>query len=224
MLTKKTMMICSLITVTVLQYLANEIIKDENIWYASHFLCLVENTILLIFLTMFIPYRQLFLKTTAALWCAASLTDTLIYPFWFLYYDTAQVAYGAQFVLSVGIFFYICIKSYSRVPSDKVRDGYIYQVRSIPRRPQDMILSVLYLRPFGGTGVIVDGNWYHYRKGRMQRDEYSRIPLDKCVILEARKIKPGDRESLDSRLGERWSWTRNCVTTLHPLTVWHRFK
>lgn len=224
MLTKKTMMICSLVTITVLQYAANELINDNNIWYAAQFIALLENTILLIFLTMFIPYRQLFLKTIAAFWCAASLTDTLIYPLWFLHYDTANIAYGSQLVLSVVAFFYICIKSYSKVPSDTVRNGYVYQVRAVPRRPQDMILSVLYLRPFGGTGVIIDGQWYHYRKGRLQRDEYSRIPLDKCVILETRKVKPGDRESLDSRLGEKWTWTRNCATTLHPLTVWHRFR
>lgn len=217
------MMISTILILSVAQLSLNQL-DNELVWYASQFLELTQSASVLCFLTYYIPYRQLFTKTLAALWCASVTTDVLLYPLWFLHYDVADYAHTVQALLSIVAFFYICIKSYSKVPSDTVRDGYVYQVRAVPRRPQDMILSVLYLRPFGGTGVVIDGQWYHYRKGRLQRDEYSRIPLDKCVILETRKVKPGDRESLDSRLGEKWTWTRNCATTLHPLTVWHRFR
>lgn len=218
------LMVLTLTILTGIHELVNGCANPNDLWYWHQFLTILNSTVALAFLTVAIPYRQLFAKTLAGLWFLSSLEDLTLFPLWLFHIDLASQGHALHVTSSVLFFFYICVKSYDRIPSDTIRDGYVYQVRAVPRRPQDMILSVLYLRPFGGTGVVVEGYWYHYRKGRLQRDEYSRIPLDKCVILETRKVKPGDRESLDSRLGEKWTWTRNCATTLHPLTVWHRFR
>ena len=217
-------MILTIVIINLSQKLLNNYTSDETIWFASQLLSMVQLSAALMFLTAVIPYRRLFLKTIASMWCVSVLTDALIFPLWFYFPAAANYAHVVQAFLSVTAFLYICVKSYKHTESDTIRDGYVYQVRAIPRKPQDMILSIMYLRPFGGTGVVVNGQWYHFRRGRLERDDCDRIPLHKCVIVEARKAKRGDQESLDSRLGDKWSWTHNCVTTLHPLTIWHRFK
>ena len=218
-------MILTISTLMIVQKSLNSLVSDENLWYASHYVQMLQSAAALCFLTAVIPYRKLFLKTVAGFWATMLVTDCLVYPLWFVHSELAGWSHGVQFVLTVVMFFYISIKSYGCVESDPIVTGYIYQVRAVPQGLQDLLLSVVYLRPFGGTGVICNGYWYHYRHGRLTRDSVTSIPRYKCVILKARKENPGDRESLDSRIGEKWTWAKNCATRLHPLTLewWTRF-
>lgn len=201
------------------QRLINCYVTGDVLWYASQFLSMAQTAIALIFLTCMIPYRKLLLKTLSGVWCAIAVTDCLIYPLWFIESEIASYSHCFQFLFSVIIFFYISIKSYTRIPSDPVMNGYIYQVRAIPDTFQDAILSVIYLHPFGGTGVICAENWYHYRKGRLERTDISQIPVKRCVILRTRKESADDKETLDNLIGKRWTWTTNCVTKLHPFSL-----
>lgn len=201
------------------QQTIDSFITGENLWYASQFLSMVQTSSALAFLTAVIPYRRLFLKTIAGVWCATLVTDCIVYPLWFVCPHVATYAHPLQFMVSVVFFFYICVKSYNNIESDIVVPGYIYQVRAIPANFQDVLLSVVYLRPFGGTGVICAGNWYHYRKGRLVCSPATQIPLNKCIILRTRKETTDDKTTLDNLITEEWSWTRNCVTLLHPFSL-----
>lgn len=218
-------MILTISTLMIVQKSLNSFVSDENLWYASHYTQMLQSAAALCFLTAVIPYRRLFLKTVAGFWATMLVTDCLVYPLWFVHSELADWPHAVQFILTVIMFFYISIKSYDRIESDPIVTGYIYQVRAVPQGLQDLLLSVVYLRPFGGTGVICNGYWYHYRHGRLTRDSVTSIPRHKCVILKARKENSGDRESLDSRIGEKWTWVNNCATRLHPLTLewWTRF-
>ncbi len=197
------------------QQFVNYFISDENLWYVSQFLSMLETATSLTFLTAVIPYRQLFFKTVSSVWCTTSITDCLIYPLWFISSPIADYAHTFQFLSSVIVFFYICSKSYSRIKSDRIERRYIYQVRAIPHNFQDLVLSVLTLQPFGGTGVICGGFWYHYRHGKLQRDLTSRIPLSKVVIIKTRRQLHSDAPLLDSHISERWTWRHNCLTRLY---------
>lgn len=205
-------------TLSLSQHLLNLYVDDEYIWYASSFVQLVTIFSVLCFLTAAISYRRLFLKTLSGLWCVAAGTDVLIYPLWFISSPLAEWSHVIQSSMSVAFFVYVSIKSYSRIESDPVESGYVYQVRAIPNGLQDMLLSVAYFRPFGGTGVIVDGKWYHYRKGRLQCDKIRMIPVNRCVIIRVRRELPDDKYLINQRIGERWSWIRNCATVLKPFS------
>ena len=212
-------MIGVIATSIAVQQAVNCYVTGAHLWYVSQFLSMLETATVLCFLTAVIPYKQLMLKTLSGAWCATVTTDCVIYPLWFVDASFAEYSQCVQLVVCVVVCFYICIKSYGKIQSDEIEQGYIYQVRAIPHTFRDAVLSVIYLRPFGGTGVICHENWYHYRKGCLERSPISQIPSNKFVILRTRKESPSDKTTLDNLVNERWTWTKNCVTKLHPFSL-----
>lgn len=211
-------LVMTILTMSMIQIVVNATVSGDNLWYAEQFLSIFQTFVILCYLTVMISYRQLLVKTIAALWAAFTLADVVIYPMWYFGCNHAEHAYFVRAVLVVTTYIYVCVKSYTRTESDKLEPGYIYQVRAIPRNPQDMLLSILYLRPFGGTGVVCGEYWYHFRRGRIVRDKAAIIPRVKCVIIKTRTERPRDSEALNNMIGERWTWTHNCATILYPFS------
>lgn len=205
-------------SLTILQSVINHTTTGDNLWYAEQFLSVFQTFVILCLLTTSIPYQHLLSKTLAALWAASTLADVIVYPLWYVGSPYASCVHYARVIFMLTVFVYISRKSYTRTESDKLETGYIYQVRAIPRNPQDMLLSILYLRPFGGTGVVCGEYWYHFRRGRIVRDKAAIIPRVKCVIIKTRTERPRDSEALNNMIGERWTWTHNCATILYPFS------
>lgn len=211
------------IVLTISQVTINNHLTGDAAWYANEFLLIVQSFAALCLLWAAIPYKALFTKTVVAIWAAAVCSEMIIYPLWVIHSDLASYAMTCSTVIMSLSFLYVNTKSYTRVTSDIIRPGYIYQVRAVPKNLQDLIISIISLHPYGGTGVICDGWWYHYRHGKLVRDPLGMIPVKKCVILETRIEKPADRVALRGRIGDSWTWAKNCMTVLHPFARMGRF-
>ena len=143
----------TLIALSLSQGYVDSLTDASAYWRYSTLLDKLQGLCALWLLFIHVPYKRLFLKTIIGVWTAAASSEVLIYTVWLTgFTDVIPMTWAKTVLLSVSVL-YITFKSYS-LPSDPIEPGYIYQVRVKPRGLQDFLLSLIYWRPFGGTGVI----------------------------------------------------------------------
>lgn len=196
-------------------------LSDDMIWYGAHYHSLWAIVAVLWFLLRNVSYKQLEVKTVVAVWFAVAFTDVLLYPFWFLGYDTYYIASCVKFLTVSAILVLVFWRSY-RMQSEEMKTGHVYLVRRIPDGPQDFILSLFFRQPVGGAGIALNGDWYHFHRGTLVKHPINRINHCKYVIVEIRGSRSSDHLILNNLLGAKWTWLVNCMTILYPLARWGR--
>lgn len=179
----------------------------------------VEVAVWLMVLMSFIPYRKLMTKSLVAVYVVTELFNVPAYLF-YQWLDHPYITYSAKFIISLTWVFYICWRDYDRA-NDKLDEHHFFRVGIRPVEFQDFILSLI-REPIGGVGIYVNGEFYHYRKGRL-------VVHDRRYVEKAsgkyriHKMRPIDNRrlailrSLAHSRYSAWSWAWNCKTVLEPI-------
>ena len=204
-----------LASLSIAQWYVDGFTSNAEYWKLNQLLSELQGCIVLWLFSFYISYKLLLFKTIVTLWAVMVTCSLAVYCMWLI--GTPFTA-PAMWIKSAAVVFYgiFLIRRSYRIKSDPIEAGNIYLVRRIPDSTQDFLVSLVTLEPFGGTGVICDGHWYHFHRGIFVRSDIRCIPLDKCVILKSRPERlDTDKYALDQKLGEKWTWRHNCLTVLY---------
>lgn len=178
-----------------------------------------EIAIWLAVLTSFVPYRNLMAKSFVACLVLIEGFEAVSYFFWWML-DYPYFWYVVKALLCLDLVFYICWRDYDRA-NDELDDEHFFQVGIRPVSFQDFILSMV-KDPVGGVGIYADGNFYHYRHGRLVIHDRKYIDQAKGKY-RIKKMRRIDRRrmkvlvSLTKSKYSKWTWIWNCKTVLEPI-------
>ncbi len=95
-------------------------------------------------------------------------------------------------------------------------DGHLYYILSAPSDFKSLLLS-LFLRPYSGLRVYLDGKIWTYRRGhgftRLEGEAALR-KLKHCRMVHIGPATNEDRACLDNLIGTQWSLENNCYALL----------
>ncbi|MDP9195222.1 MAG: hypothetical protein M3O22_00360 [Pseudomonadota bacterium] len=95
-------------------------------------------------------------------------------------------------------------------------DGHLYYILSAPSDFKSLLLS-LFLRPYSGLRVYLDGKIWTYRRNhgftRLEGEAALR-KLKHCRMVHIGPATDEDRACLDSLIGTQWSLKTNCFALL----------
>ena len=156
----------------------------------------------------FIPYTRLMEKTAAFIFALSYVWDVAAS---FLPISDYAIAINAVVVISWLAYAWFRSYDFKSVIPDV---DYVYRVAHKPDTFQDFLLS-LWNHPVGGSGVWIRGKMYAYHKGSLC--EFDRV-TEKSVFLETGiKASEGMEAHLKSRVGEKWTLAKNCLTLSRSL-------
>jgi hypothetical protein len=94
-------------------------------------------------------------------------------------------------------------------------DGHIYYILATPHDLKSLLLC-LFVRPYNGLKVYLDGKLWTYRKGAFTelRGDLAMKRLKNCRVIHLKQASDNDREYLSKLTGLRWSLKNNCYTLL----------
>lgn len=174
----------------------------------------------LIVLFLFLSYRRLLVKTTVLCLCAMECMDLYFMSFYWGAAVSPYFFYLIKSLACVAILARYIWRNYEN-ESDSLDEEHFFSVGIIPDGFQDFILSLI-KDPVGGVGIYAQGNFYHYRKGRLliHSKSYLLKAGKKYRIRRMRKLDKGRINMLESLRVSRystWSWIWNCKTVLEPI-------
>lgn len=199
--------------------LANVLAPDEWVWVAHDISMSLSFALAALLVAQLTPYKHLRQKCIAALVAGCAVVDiafSVFKPGGYLLWICLQ---GLGGIALAGIYWW---RSYQyeaiRTPLESSR---LYCIRRIPSRPQDFFISMLGIYGSdGGYALYANGFIYKYSSGRLVRRSVSSVPSIGYHICRGLKIDESVMIELDSLVGSKWSWRKNCLTVLAP--IWRR--
>lgn len=89
----------------------------------------------------------------------------------------------------------------------------LYRVAKQPDAMMGLILFLFLGR--AGDGVVVGGDWFHFRRGVFVKDkEETLMRKPGYYIAPIREVTTKDVEGFERLVGEKWSLWDNCLTTI----------
>ena len=86
----------------------------------------------------------------------------------------------------------------------------MYRVAKKPDGPLGMVIYLLMGR--AGDGALIGNDWYHYRRGKLVKDEKEALMRKPGYYIEPiRDATPEDIQRLERNIGRRWSLLDNCL-------------
>lgn len=199
--------------------LVNVLAPDDLVWRLHDVTLSACFALAALWALQLVPYRNLLCKCMAALIVGLAWVDlacVLLNAPGYWYWLAAQLAAG---VTLASVYFW---RSYDQ-DSDEVESGYLYCLRTRPNSMQDFLIAMLGIYGSnGGYALFANGKLYRYRRGQLCRQKLDRVPLCRYHITRGARITPAMIDELDSLIGERWTWQRNCLTVLGPL--WSKYR
>lgn len=198
--------------------LINVLADDEWVWVAHDVSMSLSFAMAALMVAQLTPYKHLRQKCIAAVIAGGAIIDivfSIVRPDGYMLWICSQAAGGVLLAA-----FYWC-RSYAHDSAVIVEDGRLYCIRRIPSRLQDLIISMAVLHgPDGGYSLYANGFLYKYSSGRLVRRKVSSIPSIGYHVCRGSKIDESVMTELDSLIGAKWSWRKNCLTVLAP--IWRR--
>lgn len=195
----------------------------EFAWQAADTLRAVGMSATLGLCVTLTPWRNLRLKCLLAAICGYYLSDIVLCALWYWLRIPSPIisgiVQGASFSVA-GLFYWY--RSYQQ-PSDRLEPGYLFCVRHIPCTPQDFLISLFGVYGSdGGYSLFADGHLYKFSNGRLVRRKVTTLPAISYHVIRGSRTTPEMIGELDSMIGMRWTWRKNCLTTLAPIWRKHR--
>lgn len=193
----------------------------EFAWQAADTLRAVGMSATLGLCVTLTPWRNLRLKCLLAATCGYYLSDIALCALWYWLRIPSPIVSGIIQGISfsvAGLFYWY--RSYHQ-PSDDLEPGRLFCVRHIPCNPQDFLISLFGIYgPDGGYSLFADGYLYKFANGRLVRRKVTALPSISYHVIRGSKVTPEMIGELDSMIGMRWTWRKNCLTTLAP--IWRK--
>lgn len=169
------------------------------------------------------PWRDLRLKCLLAAICGYYLSDIALCALWYWLRVPSPIIsgiiQGTSFSVA-GLFYWY--RSYQQ-PSDSLEIGRLFCVRHIPCSPQDFLISLFGIYgPDGGYSLFIDGYLYKFSSGQLVRRKVTTLPAISYHVIRGSRATPEMIGELDSMIGMRWTWRKNCLTTLAP--IWRKYR
>lgn len=167
-----------------------------------------------------IPYRYLFVRSICAIWAVLAFVDSFNYIAFLIFGKAVFSAYLVKASLSLMWVLYIWFRDYDQ-GSDPLDEESFFLVGIRPKGAQDFLLSLL-KEPVGGVGIYAQGQFFHYRKGRLQVHDrkYLERSGQKYRIRRVRPVDAKRLQTLQHLIGskyEKWGLKYNCKTVLEPI-------
>jgi hypothetical protein len=198
--------------------LLNVLAPDECVWVAHDISMSLSFAMAALMVAQLTPYKNLRQKCIAALVAGCAIVDiafSIAKPSGYLIWISSQALGGS----ALAIFYWK--RSYSHGAADCIESGRIYCIRRSPSSLQDFLiaLSGIYGTD-GGYSLYANGYLYKYSGGRLVRRKVSSVPSIGYHVCRGSRIDESVMSELDSLVGSKWSWSKNCLTVLAP--IWRR--
>lgn len=202
-----------------LNRLLNVLVDDEWVWIAHDISLSLSFTLAALIIVRLTPYNDIRQKCIAALIAGCAMADVIFSACKFggyLGWITCQVLIG---VALASFYWY---RSHLQ-PSDALEPGHLFCIRHIPSSPQDFLISLSGIYgPNGGYSLFANGYLYKFSNGRLVRRKVTTLPAISYHVIRGSRATPEMIGELDSMIGMRWTWRKNCLTTLAPIWRKHR--
>ena len=198
-------------------------LATDFVWYSSDILRAVGMAATLGLCATLTPWHMLRLKCFLAALCGYYISDIGLCVSWYAWRFPSPiimgVVQGSGFLIASGYYWW---RSYEQ-PSDDVEAGYLYCLRTKPESMQDFLISLIGIYgPDGGYAFYAEGKLYRYRRGWLVVQQIDRLPLERYHVQRGARLTQAILDDLNSLIGKRWTWSRNCLTVLGPL--WRRYR
>lgn len=219
-------LILAVTVLSLLRHLASalpDLVGPELQWQVSDTLRAATAAAALGLCVSLVPWGQLRIKCVCAALCGYFVADTTLCVAWYLWrVPSPEIAAAAQGLAFFGAAAFYWRRSYTR-PSAPLELGYLFCVRHIPTGPQDFLISLaVFFGPDGGLSLYADGYLYKFANGRLVRRKVTALPSISYHVIRGSRTTPEIIGELDSMIGMRWTWRKNCLTTLAPIWRKHR--
>lgn len=197
-------------------------LSPEQAWVAADVLRAASMSAASLLALILLPWQMLRLKCLVAAMTGYYVADVLLCAAWYYFGLTDPVivgaGQGAAFALAATVYW---LRSYRRPGPEVMRLGMAYELRAIPRRPQDLIIALAGLfGAAGGYAIWVNGTVYSYRHGILMATSIDRLPAGRYHVSQGVESTPELTAELESMVGSRWTWRHNCITVIAP--IWRR--
>lgn len=197
------------------------LLSPEQAWVAADTLRAASMSAACSLVLALMPWRMLRLKCLVAAMAGYYLADLVLCVLWYYFNLTDPIIVGAgqgsAFIMSAILYW---LRSY-RVNSLTPITGMAYELRTIPKSPQDFLIALAGLfGSAGGYAIWADGQIYSYRRGILVATPIDRLPPGRYHVSQGVKATPALINDLQSMIGRRWTWRQNCITVIAP--IWRR--
>ncbi len=197
--------------------LLNALAPDDLVW-RLHDITLSASVLLGVLLAfLFVPYE--FLRTKCLLAAALAM---LAVDFACVIMQAGGYWYWLSFQIASGVAssaFYAA-RNHSK-GLDEIDADHLYCLRTIPRSPQDFLISLM--GRYGSDGaysLYADGSIYRFKKGILVKRRMVSLPSNRYHAIKGARITPDLLVELDALQGKSWSLHQNCLTVFGP--IWRR--
>ena len=198
--------------------LLNVLAPDNWVWVAHDVSMSLSLAMAALMVAQLTPYRNLRQKCLAALLAGCAIVDiafAISRPGGYMLWICSQALGGAALA---AVYLW---RSYEHESAIAIDDGHLYCIRRKPSRAQDLLISMLGIYGSdGGYSLYAKGFVYKYSSGRLVRRKVSSVQSIGYHVCRGSKIDESVMRELDSLIGEKWSWKKNCLTVLAP--IWRR--
>lgn len=197
-------------------------LSPDQAWIAADVLRASSMSAASSLVLILLPWRMLKLKCLIAAMTGYYIADVLLCVAWYYLGLTDPMIVGAgqgsAFALAAATYW---LRSYKRTEPEVMRLGMAYELRAIPRRPQDFIIALAGLfGAAGGYAIWANGKVYSYRHGILVATSIDRLPAGRYHVSQGVESSPELIAELESMVGSRWTWRHNCITVIAP--IWRR--
>lgn len=198
------------------------LLSPDQAWMAADTLRAASMSAASLLVLILLPWRMLKLKCLVAAMTGYYVADMLLCIAWYYFGLTnpviVGVVQGAAFALAAILYW---LRSYERPEPEVMRLGSAYELRAVPRRPQDFVIALAGLfGAAGGYAIWADGKVYSYRHGILVATSIDRLPAGRYHVSQGVESSPELIAELESMVGSRWTWRHNCITVIAP--IWRR--
>jgi len=199
--------------------LLNVLADDKWVWIAHDISLSLSFALAALIIVRLTPYSDLRQKCIAALIAGCAMADVVFSACKFGGYMGWIICQALAGSALASFYWY---RSHLQ-PSDPIEPGRLFCVRHIPSNPQDFLISLSGVYgPDGGYSLFADGYLYKFASGRLVRRKVTTLPAISYHVIRGSRTTPELIGELDSMIGMRWTWRKNCLTTLAPIWRKHR--
>ncbi len=154
-----------------------------------------------------ITYKELLLKAIALLMCLAIVMHDFIIPIIYIKYPIlAYYIILLCLLLFISSLVSLWTNRYHMIVSSVYTETDAFVANKYPKDLQGLILALI-LAPFGSYSIIVKGQQYLFRKGKVIKR-----PFTNYQEYFLRQITMPEISRLNRLIGKRWTLTNNCLS------------